>query len=358
LLVFTTHTPIAAGHDRFDIGLVHEVLGRDVIPATVVPRVVENGQLNMTRLGLELSGHINGVAKKHGDVTREMFPGYRIDAITNGVHARSWVAPAIQAVFSKYLRGWELDPFSLRYALSLPPEDIWSAHQEAKRAMLAMVNAKTGSDLREDVFTIGFARRATAYKRAELLFSDVGRLRRIAEMSGKGIQIILAGKAHPHDHDGKLAIQHIIRKIGDLGPRIRAVYLENYNIETAKLLVSGSDLWLNTPIRPQEASGTSGMKAALNGVPQLSVLDGWWLEGHIEGVTGWSVGPHPEHATHVSDTEDAESVYAKLEHLIIPRYYDERDAWIRMMRQTIAINGSFFNTHRMVEQYVLSTYFL
>lgn len=358
LLVFTTHTPIAAGHDRFDLSLVHEVLGRDIVPAPLLHAVTENGKLNMTRLGFELSGHINGVAKKHGDVTREMFPGYKIDAITNGVHARTWVAPPIARVFGTYLRGWESDPSSLRYALSLPSDEVWNAHQEAKRHMLDAIAARTGIRLDENVFTIGFARRATAYKRAELLFFDVERLSRIAQKSGKGVQVVLAGKAHPHDHEGKLGIQRVIAKIKALGPRVRAVYLENYDIDLAKLLVSGTDLWLNTPIRPQEASGTSGMKAALNGVPQLSVLDGWWLEGHIEGVTGWSIGPHPEHTTSVSDREDAESLYTKLEYLILPRYYDERDAWIRMMRHTIAINGSFFNTHRMVEQYVLTTYFL
>lgn len=358
VLVFTTHTPIAAGHDRFDVSLVREVLGRDAIPAQLENRVIEDGQLNMTRLGFELSGHINGVAKRHGDVTREMFPGYKIDAITNGVHARTWVAPPLAQVFAKYLRGWESDPYSLRYALSLPPDEIWNAHQEAKREMLAVVNAKTGAKFREDVFTIGFARRATAYKRAELLFFDIERLSRIAERSGKGIQIILAGKAHPHDHDGKLGIQRVIGKLSLLGPRVRAVYIENYDMDIARMLVSGVDLWLNTPIRPQEASGTSGMKAALNGVPQLSVLDGWWLEGHIEGVTGWSIGPHPEHSGAVSDREDAESLYVKLEHLILPRFYDERESWIRIMRQTIAVNGSFFHTHRMAEQYVLSTYFL
>lgn len=358
MLVFTTHTPIESGHDRFDMGLVREVLGRDGVPTQLMERVVENGQLNMTRIGLELAGHINGVAKSHGDVTREMFPGYRIDAITNGVYARGWVAEPLKALFSKYLRGWESDPAALRYALSLPADELWSAHQKAKREMIAAITQSSGVQISEDVFTIGFARRATAYKRAELLFSDVPRLRRIAERSGKGIQIVVAGKAHPHDHDGKLSIQRIIRKFPELGSRVRAVYLENYDMNIARFLVSGVDLWLNTPIRPQEASGTSGMKAALNGVPQLSVLDGWWLEGHIEGVTGWSIGPHPEYAGTTSDAEDAESLYTKLEYLVLPRYYDERDMWIRMMRHAIAINGSFFNTHRMVEQYVLTTYFL
>jgi starch phosphorylase len=358
LTVFTTHTPLAAGHDRFDFSLVQEVLGRDAVPDAIAGRVTENGQLNMTRLGLELSGHINGVAKKHGDVTREMFPSYRIDAITNGVYARGWAAEPMKKLFTRYLPDWEIDPYSLRYALSLPPDELWNAHLEAKRDMIRVVREVTGVELREDVFTVGFARRATAYKRAELLFSDIGRLRRIAERSGKGIQIVLAGKAHPYDHDSKLAVQRIIRRFPELGDRITAVYIPDYNMRIASYLVSGVDLWLNTPARPQEASGTSGMKAAINGIPQLSVLDGWWLEGHVEGVTGWSVGPHPEHSPMVSDTEDAESLYTKLEHLVIPKFYDERDQWVRIMRQTIAINGSFFNTHRMVEQYALTTYFL
>lgn len=356
--VFTTHTPVAAGHDRFDHQLVDEVLGADYIPQEIRGHVYEDGVvLNMTRLGFELSGHINGVAKRHGEVTREMFPGYRVESITNGVYARGWVAKPMRALYLKYLPDWEHDPYSLRYALSLPIDELWQAHLQAKRELFDYVKNETGVTMSEDVFTIGFARRAAGYKRGELLWGDFERLKRIADKFPGGIQIVFAGKAHPGDHEGKLMIQRIIGRMRDSGANIRAVYLPNYNMSMARLLVSGVDIWLNTPTRPQEASGTSGMKAALNGVPQFSVLDGWWIEGHIEHVTGWSIGPHPEEGRGSNDNEDREDLYTKLEYVILPKYYQERDQWVRMMRHAIAINGSFFNTHRMVEQYVLTTYF-
>jgi starch phosphorylase len=260
-------------------------------------------------------------------------------------------------LFDKYLPSWRSDPYSLRYALSIPQEELWRTHEEVKQTLLDYINKKYNADLSLDAFTIGFARRATAYKRGNLLFSDIGRLLRIAERS-RGIQIIYGGKAHPRDNDGKLLIQRVIDNMKKIGHKIKCVYLDDYDMRMAKLLVAGVDLWLNTPTRPQEASGTSGMKAALNGVPHFSVLDGWWLEGHIESVTGWSIGPHPERAlTGDVEAEDAEDMYTKLEYVIIPRYENERDQWVKMMRQSIAINGSFFNTHRMVEQYVLGAYF-
>jgi starch phosphorylase len=356
--VFTTHTPVAAGHDVFPKDLVDRVLGPDYIPGNVCGDVCFENTLNMTRLGFQWSGYINGVAKKHGEVTRDLFPGYIIEAITNGVSAREWVSPHFAKLYDKYLPGWRIDPYSLRYALSIPLEELWRTHQEAKQDLLEKVNAKYGSSLNSEVFTIGFARRATAYKRGNMLFDDVERLLRIAERAGKGLQIIYAGKAHPSDNEGKLLIQRIIENMRKVGHKISCVYLENYDMDLANRLVSGVDLWLNTPTRPQEASGTSGMKAALNGVPHFSVLDGWWLEGHIEGVTGWSIGPHPEKGvTGDPHHEDVEDLYTKLEYVILPRFESERDQWIKMMRQSIAINGSFFNSHRMVQQYVLGAYF-
>ncbi len=358
--VFTTHTPVAAGHDVFPQDLVLSVLGVHYIPSAIDAIVFEGGVLNMTRLGMQFSSHINGVAKKHGEVTRELFPGYRIESITNGVYARQWSSAPFRRLFDKYLPGWQQDPFNLRYALSIPTEDLWEAHQEAKYRLIENLNKNFNAEMNTDFFTIGFARRATAYKRAHMLFSDIDRLIRIADKS-KGIQIIYAGKAHPADRDGKLMIQNIIGTMRNLGYKIRCVYVPDYNMELAAALVSGVDLWLNTPARPQEASGTSGMKAALNGVPQFSVLDGWWLEGHIEGVTGWSIGPHPEKGAREErgdvDAEDIEDMYTKLEYIILPRFEGDRDQWVKMMRQSISINGSFFNTHRMVQQYVLESYF-
>ena len=354
---FTTHTPVAAGHDVFNEDLVRSVLGVHYIPSAIEDAVFEGGNLNMTKLGFHFSAYINGVAKRHGEVTRELFPGYRIESITNGVHAGRWISEPFAKLYDRYLPSWRSDPYSLRYALSIPQGELWMAHEEAKRNLIDYINQKYHTDLSVDTFTIGFARRAATYKRADLLLRDIGRLSRIAEKS-RGIQIIYGGKAHPQDNDGKLLVQRIIGNMNNLGPKIKCVYLEDYDMAMAELLVAGVDIWLNTPTRPQEASGTSGMKAALNGVPHFSVLDGWWLEGHIEGVTGWSIGPHPEGMQNVGgDAEDAEDMYTKLEYVILPRYENERGEWVKVMRQSIAINGSFFNTHRMVEQYVLGAYF-
>jgi len=355
--VFTTHTPVAAGHDVFSKDLVTSVLGDAYVPEKITETVFENGNLNMTRLGFHFSQYINGVAKKHGEVTRELFPGYVIESITNGVHAGHWVAEPFAKLYDKYLPGWHVDPYNLRYALSIPLEELWRTHEIAKKELFDYIDVRHRVRFDPEKFTIGFARRATPYKRGNMLFSDIDRLLRIAERS-KGVQIIYAGKAHPDDHDGKLLIQRIIENMRKVGHRITCVYLDDYDMDVAKLVVSGVDLWLNTPSRPQEASGTSGMKAALNGVPHFSVLDGWWLEGHIENVTGWSIGPHPEREmTDAGDAEEVEDMYTKLEYVIIPRFEGERDQWVKMMRQSIAINGSFFNSHRMVEQYVLGAYF-
>lgn len=355
--VFTTHTPVAAGHDHFPKDLVARVLGDAYLMPELSSELYSDEGLSMTRLGFHFSRHINGVAKKHGEVARELFPGYRVEFITNGVHAREWVAPPLARLYDAYLPGWQSDPHSLRYVLSIPLSELWSAHQEAKRALCSFVNTKYGTHFDEDRFTIGFARRAASYKRAAMLFSDLERLSAIARGS-RGIQILFAGKAHPSDEEGKKVIQRVVAEMRKLGGEIECIYLEDYDMDMGKLLVSGVDLWLNTPTRPQEASGTSGMKAALNGVPQFSVLDGWWLEGHIEGVTGWSIGPHPEKDTRTIDAEDAEDMYRKLEHVIIPCFERSPEEWQKVMRQAIAINGSFFNSHRMVEQYVIGSYFI
>ena len=355
--VFTTHTPVAAGHDHFSEDLVRSVLGLYYIPSALDAIVFKNGTLNMTELALQLSSYINGVARRHGEVTRQLFPGYQIESITNGVYARGWTGESMGTLFDRYLPSWRSDPYSLRYALAIPGEELWQAHMEEKRALIDYVNKTKNIMMDPEIFTIGFARRATAYKRGNMLFSDIERLKSIAEKS-KGIQIIYAGKAHPNDNDGKLLIQHIIANMGHLGNKVKAVYIENYDMKMAKRLVSGVDLWLNTPTRPQEASGTSGMKAALNGIPQFSILDGWWIEGHIEGATGWSIGAHPEDGERANaDQEDAEDMYRKLEYVILPLYENERGRWIRIMRQAIAVNGSFFNTHRMVLQYTTEAYY-
>lgn len=352
LCVFTTHTPVPAGHDQFPYDLVNNAL-RGFLPSGVLKMLCGEEQLNMTFLALNLSKYINGVAKKHGEVSRSMFPEYSIESITNGVHSFTWVCDSFKILYDKYIPDWKNDSFSLRYALSIPGDKIWKAHQEAKNGFIDYVNEKTGSEMDYKTLTIGFARRAASYKRADLIFSDIDRLIKIANDAGK-IQFIFSGKAHPQDGMGKDLIKRIITASKRLEGKIKVVYLENYDMELAKLLVSGVDLWLNTPRKPQEASGTSGMKAAHNGVPSLSILDGWWIEGCIEDITGWSIGT-PQN-TQSNDQQDASSLYDKLEFAIIPTFYNGREYWINMMRHSIAINASFFNTHRMVQQYVLNAY--
>lgn len=354
LCVFTTHTPVAAGHDRFDYDLVKEVL-EDYFPLDVLRELAGEDQLNMTTLGLNLSRYHNGVAKKHGIVSQHMFPGYDIRSITNGVHTRTWTHPALAELYTKYLPNWSNEPEIFVRVDNIPGEELWEAHQDAKRRLLAEVRLRTGREWREDVFTIGFARRATPYKRAHLLLSDIERLRNL----GKGkLQIIYAGKAHPADQMGRELIHQIYEAASQLGDDVSLVYLENYEMELALQLVAGVDVWLNTPQRPREASGTSGMKAAHNGVPNFSVLDGWWIEGHIEGVTGWSIGPAPVETQleETRDEEDTNDLYEKLEKVLLPLYQNNRLGWIQVMKGAIGKNACYFNTHRMMRSYVTEAY--
>ena len=350
--VFTTHTPVPAGHDRFQAELVYQVLGKSRATALAQLQLMD-GSLNMTELALRLSGFVNGVSMRHGEVSRAMFPNYSIGAITNGVHAATWIAAPFAAMYDRFLPEWRRDNYYLRYAVGIPSGEIRRAHGQAKTELLQQVRWLTGVQLDENVFTLGFARRATGYKRGDLLFSQVERLKQIARQAGP-IQLIYAGKAHPRDEGGKTIIRRIFEAGAALADDVRVVYLENYDMELGRLLCAGVDAWLNTPIRPQEASGTSGMKAALNGVPSFSVLDGWWIEGHIEGVTGWSIGD----AIGLESDSVAEtaSLYEKLEQVILPLYYKEPEKFAQVMRSAIAFNGSFFNTQRMLSQYVRNAY--
>ena len=354
--VFTTHTPVPAGHDQFSYDLVKGVLG-ETIPVEVVQMLGGKNRLNMTLLALNLSRYVNGVAKRHGEVSQEMFPGYSIDSITNGVHSFTWTCDSFKKLYDRHIAGWVNDPFSLRYAVSIPKGEIWDAHVEAKGRLIDEVHRRTGMSLKPDRLTIGFARRATLYKRADLVFSGPGQLMEIASTVGP-IQLVFAGKSHPKDDPGKDLIRRVFHFARQLKDQIPIAYLENYDMELGKLLTSGVDLWLNTPLRPLEASGTSGMKAAHNGVPSFSTLDGWWIEGHIEGVTGWSIGPGPQdlHRQDAANEQDARELYHKLRTVIAPMFYRDRDRWIDIMRQAIAFNASFFNTHRMVQQYAANAY--
>ncbi|MEM0465984.1 MAG: alpha-glucan family phosphorylase [Candidatus Thermoplasmatota archaeon] len=354
--VFTTHTPVAAGHDQFDINLARTLL-TDMLPDVLLKDITFENKLNMTRLALYFSHYVNGVAKKHGEVSRMMFPGYSIDSITNGVHSATWVSEPFARLFDQYLPGWRSDPYSLRAAFSIDKQDLWKAHMEAKQRLIDFVNSRYNTGLNYDHFTIGFARRQTAYKRPELLISDPERLMRIADKAGP-IQIIYAGKAHPKDISGKESIKKIFHVMKTIQGKVKIAFIHNYDISIAKLMTSGVDLWLNTPRRPQEASGTSGMKAAHNGVPQFSTLDGWWIEGRIENITGWAIGTRKSNERESDDETDRNEMYDKLENWIIPKFYKDRDNWIRTMRSCIAINASFFNTNRMIQQYVLNAYFM
>jgi starch phosphorylase len=360
--VFTTHTPVPAGHDKFPLDHAIRVLGR--------PEIFErrdvfccDDTLNMTYLALNLSHYVNGVAKRHGEVSREMLQSrdpsrpYQIDHITNGVHLATWAAPAFAALFDRHLPGWREDNASLRGAVNLPAKEVWQAHAAAKAELIEETNRRTQAGFDPGTFTLGFARRAATYKRADLLLSDPRKLKQMAARHG-GLQIVYAGKAHPRDEEGKRLIQRIVQARETLLPEVRLVYLENYDWELGRRLTAGVDVWLNTPEPPKEASGTSGMKAALNGVPNLSVLDGWWVEGCVENVTGWAIGEQcPAEASPEERANcDAPALYAKLEKTLLPKFHRERDDWLRIMRHAIALNASFFNTERMVQEYAHKAY--
>ncbi len=350
--VFTTHTPVPAGHDRFNRGLAEHVLGER--RTRLVERIgaMHDGLLNMSHLALHGSHYTNGVAMRHGEVSRELFGDGDIAAITNGVHAGRWTAPAFADLFDSRIPGWKNDNAYLRHAVGIAPAEIAAAHRETKADLLRLVRQRTGSVLDPACFTIGFARRAAAYKRGALVFHDLPRLRAIAERVGP-LQFVFGGKSHPRDNDGKAVIRQIFEAAHELGDAVRVVYIENYEMAVAALIVAGVDVWLNTPRPPLEASGTSGMKAALNGVPSLSTIDGWWVEGCIEGETGWAIGDGDAHA---SDEADVAQLYDKLENVVMPLYYRDPDGYARVRRNAIALNGSYFNTQRMVEQYALGAY--
>jgi starch phosphorylase len=354
--VFTTHTPVPAGHDVFTVDDINRTLTPE--HAKRASCVFHDGHLNMTRLAMRFAGTINAVSRKHMDVTKAMFPDAEVLGITNGVHAVRWTSPPFAKLFDSFLPGWRERSEQLRQAMLIPVEDIQQAHRETRESLLKMIETKYGMPFGGAGIVIGFARRATEYKRPLLIFNDLGRLKNLAERFGP-INLLFAGKAHPRDDWGK----QLIRAIHELGSKggdlVRVAFLPNYDVGLAAHLVAGVDLWLNTPRAPLEASGTSGMKCALNGVPSLSVADGWWLEGGVQGVTGWTVrsglnegGVPPMEQDHA----DAQELYAQLEHHVLPTFFNNPGAYGDVMRNAIALNGSFFNTHRMVDQYRVMAY--
>ena len=348
--VFTTHTPVEAGHDRFPYPMMEKLL-QGYIDTAQVKVISGDDYLNMTRLALNLSDFVNGVASRHAETTTKMFPGYKIRAITNGVHLPTWAHESFHELFTHHFPAWAHEPEAMVRLDQLPDDEVWSAHQAAKADLVHLVGSETGVQLDPAAPILGFARRMTAYKRPDLLFTDMDELLQIN--ARHPFQLVMAGKSHPSDGAGKALIRRIHDHIADLKHHIRIAFLPNYNMDLAKTLVSGADVWLNTPEPPLEASGTSGMKAALNGVLNLSVLDGWWVEAAIEGVTGWSIGqdggPKQARAT-------AQDLYRKLESIVLPLYYNDRARWIWMMKQSISKIACYFNTQRMMRRYAAEAY--
>lgn len=348
--VFTTHTPIPAGHDRFGLDRVRRIAGDHQVYATC-PRFVRDGELHTTHVGLSLSRFANAVSRRHGEVSARMFPDSSIEYITNGAHTATWASASMAALFDRAAPGWRLDAARLGAMRNAGDADLLAAHLESKAALIRRVNRETNAGMCERDFTIGLARRATGYKRLSLIFSDPARLSHLAGVHGP-IQIVMAGKAHPKDGGGAHVLHDLIEAADAPPPGVRVVFLEGYDMDLAGLLVAGSDIWLNTPERPLEASGTSGMKAAINGVPSLSILDGWWLEGCEPGVTGWPIGddgpirPHP-----AGWDEDANALYEALDRSVLPLFRADGPGWAAVMRGAISRNGPRFSAHRMVREY-------
>ncbi len=398
--VFTTHTPVPAGHDAFPLNLVERYfsnywpqmgLNRDSFMALGYQQAGWDARFSMTVLAFKLSGRYNGVSELHGRVSRkmwnELWPDRPVDEvpishITNGVHTRTWLAPEIARLFDTYLGdGWEErldDPATWEAVEDIPDAELWRVHCQRKQMMinhlrkrlrsqreriLASVEeiAEAESVLDLDALTIGFARRFATYKRATLIFRDMDRIQRILNAEGRPVQIIFAGKAHPADEPGKALIKHIIELSKHPGFKGRVVFIEDYDINVARYLVRGVDLWLNNPRRPLEASGTSGQKAALNAVPNFSVLDGWWPEAY-DGTNGWAIGDGREYTNpEEQDAVDAESLYRTLENEIVPLFYD-RDAdgiphgWLRVAKASVRTCAPRFSMQRMVKEYVERMY--
>jgi starch phosphorylase len=353
-VVFTTHTPVPAGHDKFSYDLVRDVF-RDELPSNIKELGGKN-ELNMTVLAMNLSRYRNGVAKKHGDISRNMFPNYNVDYITNGIHLPFWISKPIRKIFDKKWPNWKSVPSVLQNAIEIDDLDLFDAHIENKFNLISYQKSHSWNLLDEELITIGFARRFATYKRAILIFHDIDRLGKICKGN---VQFIFSGKAHPKDQMGK----DYIKKIYEAGEylydnyEVKVVLMENYNMDLSHMLVSGVDVWLNTPERYREASGTSGMKAALNGVLNFSIQDGWWLEGyHMNPKAGWAIGPDDSDPKAAENNWDIDSnyLYDILENEIIPTYMDH-DEWIFRQKNAISL-VAYFNTHRMITEYAEKAY--
>jgi len=349
--VFTTHTPVTAGHEKHLIEDVRHILGDDL--DLLDSDLTSDGVLNLSEISIFYSKYTNAVSKKHKEVTEEMFPGAPVASITNGVHPQSWISHNFQELFDKHLPDWRSDPAHLRKALVIPDNEISGAHGKSKDELHYYIDKRCGIKLDNTKLTIGFARRSAYYKRNDLIFTDYERLNAIGEKFGM-IQLVFAGKAHPNDKVGQSYIKKIIEYSKMECDFLNVVYIPDYGMEVSKLLVAGVDVWLNTPIVPMEASGTSGMKAAMNGVPSFSTIDGWWKEGSFEHLTGWNIGNGCEGSD--CSEHDIEDLYSKLENVLLPTFHDNPSQWLNIQKHAIALNGSYFNTKRMMEEYLNTAY--
>ena len=356
-VVFTTHTPVPAGHDKFDQKLVEKVFEKR-FPSELRKLADDHGSLNMTFLGMNVSRYQNGVAKKHGEISRKMFPNTNIDYITNGIHLPFWISKPIRKLLDRKWPNWKSNPHLLQDAIELEDLELFDAHIENKFNLINYQKGHSWRLLDEELITIGFARRFATYKRAALIFHDIDRLGKICQGQ---IQFIFAGKAHPKDTMGKEYIKKIFESAEYLynNFKVKVVIMENYNMDLAHMLVSGVDVWMNTPERYREASGTSGMKAALNGVLNLSVLDGWWLEGYqMNPMAGWAIGPDDSNPKDIGVSNswdiDSNAIYEILKNQIIPTYRNHDD-WLLRSKHAISL-AAYFNTHRMVEEYAEKAY--
>ena len=348
--VFTTHTPVEAAQDRFGHALFERLLP-DLSDGLQLRTLAGNDAVNMTRLALSLAGWVNGVSVRHARTTEHMYPGRRIHAVTNGVHVGTWTHPGFAALYQAHWPHWQHEPELLARAAVLPGDDLWRCHAAAKSELVEHVRRTSGHAFDPELPLLVIARRMTGYKRPLLLFSDMERLAAIARR--QPFQLVLAGKAHPHDDSGKDAIHALHLHLRALPPGIDAVFLPNHGLALAQRLVAGADLWLNTPLPPMEASGTSGMKAALNGVLNASVLDGWWLEACQHGVNGWAIG---DDAEPFAATADAQALYRLLEEDVLPTWANGRARWQAMMKEGIRSIASFFNSQRMMRRYASEVY--
>jgi len=397
--IFTTHTPVAAGHDAFPFHLVEQHLASawGTLGAHrerfMELGAYDNGsgtQFNMTALALRSAGATNGVSKLHGQVTRAMFapmwPGVAeadrpVGAVTNGVHVPTWIAPDLADLFTTYLGpDWidrHDDPSLWNGVLDIPDAHLWSVRQSLRRFLFSFVRERArqrwieehvgmprvvaaGTMLDPDALTIGFARRFTGYKRAELVFRDAERLSRILNERGRPVQIIFAGKAHPADDVGKHNLQRVYKRALDPLFGGRVAFVDDYDLHVAHYLAQGCDVWLNNPRKPMEASGTSGMKAALNGVPHLSIADGWWAEG-FSGSNGWTIDGGAADNDEAIDAADADALYRLLEEQVVPAFYDRDEAnvphrWLAIVKESIRTVAPQFSARRMVKEYVENMY--